>query len=104
MACPPNIWNGLYLLYRSYVDDVESQSKIGTETETETRTRTRIVTGPNVEKKTATVAVVADYGKTCNSIDVGVSIQKQALQRISALFGPRIKFLVTGGGPTASAV
>lgn len=28
----------------------------------------------------------------------------EALSRISSLFGPRIKFLVTGGGPTAAEV
>lgn len=28
----------------------------------------------------------------------------EALLRISSLFGPRIKFLVTGGGPTAAEV
>jgi hypothetical protein len=31
-------------------------------------------------------------------------LEAEALLRISSLFGPRIKFLVTGGGPTAAEV
>lgn len=53
MACPPNIWNGLYYIYHQ-------------------------------------VALV--HG------------EQRAQATVSDMFGPRMKFLVTGGGPTASEV
>jgi long-subunit acyl-CoA synthetase (AMP-forming) len=75
MACPPNIWNGLYLLYRLYLEETSSDPHD---------------------------AGNGGQGNGQNTLEGGR--QKQALLRISSLFGPRIKFLVTGGGPTASEV
>jgi len=53
MACPPNIWNGLYYLYQQWAR-TDGADKVR--------------------------------------------------EAIAAMFGPRIKFLVTGGGPTAAEV
>ena len=81
MACPPNLWNGLYILYKSILRDIE------------TLTLTQGPEGTDLGH----VGLSGDRNKKAEA-------EAQALSRISSLFGPRIKFLVTGGGPTAAEV
>ena len=92
MACPPNIWSGLYLLYRSYIDEIGVEMGRGTVSDHVGVAKTG----------KSTLVTVCDDARL--SPKVGASRQQQALHLISAMFGPRIKFLVTGGGPTATAV
>ena len=100
MACPPNIWSGLYSLYKSNIHDIGVETGTGTETETETETETNYVGLAKTGKSTH----VPFLGDAPLSTKVESKKQQQALRLISAMFGPRIKFLVTGGGPTATAV
>ena len=96
MACPPNIWSGLYSLYKSNIHDIGVET--GTETETET------VANYVGLAKTGKSTHLQFLGDAPLSTKIESKKQQRALHLISAMFGPRIKFLVTGGGPTATAV
>lgn len=81
MACPPNLWNGLHIMYKSVLRDMQ----------TDTQDR------EGLDGRDAGLSGNRNTGKEAD-------IEAEALSRISSLFGPRIKFLVTGGGPTAAEV
>ena len=75
MACPPNIWTGLYHLY--------------------------------LDKAAAEAAATAAAAIACGSSgegDDGHAASESARREVAAMFGSRVKFLVTGGAPTPAPV
>ena len=99
MACPPNLWNGLYIMYKSILSDMQANAQ----TLTGTLTRTQDPERCDAEN----VGMSSDRSRDRNNSSgrhKEADFEVEALSKISSLFGPRIKFLVTGGGPTAAEV
>lgn len=82
-------------MYKSILSDMQAHAQTLTGTLTGTQ---------DPERCGAENVGLSSDRNNCSGRHKETDFEVEALSRISSLFGPRIKFLVTGGGPTAAEV
>jgi long-subunit acyl-CoA synthetase (AMP-forming) len=116
MACPPNIWNGLYHLYHEEIKRLSSVELTAVRQQSQRSQQSQdeevLATG-NEQRHEGKVATTVDGTRNSTAHSVldnsdststitGYDIAALARSKIACMFGPRIKYLVTGGAPTVS--
>jgi fatty acid CoA ligase FadD9 len=97
MACPPNIWNGIYYLYQACVEKLMRPNR---QPNTFLNEIPLLQFLGSTELSELQTRVFAEQ----NLIFTENEAKSIARSAVSRLFGDRIKFLATGGAPTSTKI